>query len=103
MSITKRQENVAIGEIIFGAEVATEAIEQFAEELRKGPDGERYLLMYIRPKETPRKILGFMYEITTDFERDYTKFYHKITDMLKRRFGNGCNGWSISGPVWILE
>lgn len=102
MSVTKQKVNVVIGEINFAATVSAEIVEALANELLEGKDGSQYSAMYIRPKESPRLILGFSYEIGTDFERDYKKYYHKITDILKRRFGNDC-GWSISGPVLKLK
>jgi hypothetical protein len=103
MSDSMKQENVAVGEIIFNARISAHDIEMFVKDLLAGADGDRYLSVYIRPKEPPRKILGFKYDVGSDFNKEYTKYYHKITDMLKRRFGNDCSGWSISGPVWVIR
>ncbi len=89
--------NLACGELTFATGVTKEVVVNFAKELLAMNDGARYSNLYIRPRES-RFILGFKYLYELD-PQGYRRFYFKITDILKRRFGNQCEGWSIGSPV----
>jgi hypothetical protein len=98
MVTTEMRDDVSGGEIAFDQTVTREEILKFVEALEEGADGDKYFAMYIR-KRDQRSVLGFMYGHKSSDSTAHSRFYYKITDMLKRRFGNKCTGWSISTPI----
>lgn len=92
-------DNIVTGMWKFGPEVSPMAIGMFAAEwLQK--EGANLLQLYSRKCSKDQNALGFMYK----FEEDNHKaFFHRMTDQLKRRFGNGFVGWDVSSPTWIFK
>lgn len=60
---------------------------KLAGELKDGPDGENYLNLHVRSGPKGEFRIGFMYKFEEN-EKDHDPFFYKMTDRLKRRFGN---------------
>lgn len=101
-SITK-QDGVVSGNLFFSPAVTPDVLVQMAEEWLADSDGDRFQSLYIRPDGKDRRhCIVFQYRFDPG-PKGYKSFYHKVTDMLKRRFGNDFIGWSIASPTWILR
>ncbi|OGM03233.1 hypothetical protein A2115_02650 [Candidatus Woesebacteria bacterium GWA1_41_8] len=89
----------------FRETVPVEELLKLAEEWRTGPGGKSYLSLYVRRCSKNQFGIGFMYQINLEedeLETTRHKFFEKVTDMLKRRYGNNFVGYDISWSVWIL-
>jgi hypothetical protein len=49
--------------------------------------------------------IDFLYVLPNEKEpeREHTEFFHKYTDQLRRRFGNGLARWDVSTPVHVVR
>ena len=92
-------DNIVTGMWKFGPEVSPMSIGMFATEWMQ-KEGEKLLHLYCRQCSKDQNAIGFMYQFD---ESDHKPFYHRMTDQLKRRFGNGFVGWDISSPTWIFK
>ena len=73
------------------------AIEWIEEE----PD--RYLQMYVRMCSKDQIGIGFAYKLDgPDYKKSKERFFHKVTDQLKRQFGNDFVGWDMACPTWLV-
>ncbi len=73
-----------------------------------GANSERYIDVHIRKCSTNQYGIGFKYilpEPTSGggWQREYKKFFHKITDQLKREYGNDFVGWDVSSSTCIVK
>ncbi|HVZ75722.1 MAG TPA: hypothetical protein VG934_00395 [Candidatus Paceibacterota bacterium] len=74
-----------------------------------GVNGENYTDIHIRQCSKDQHGIGFKYVIPgagSDprfVEREYKKFFHKMTDQLKRSFGNDFVGWDVSPCTWVIK
>lgn len=73
-----------------------------------GVNGENYTDIHIRTCSKDQQGIGFKYTLPSDmsddeWEREYKKFFHKMTDQLKRMFGNDFVGWDVSSSTRIIK
>lgn len=63
------------------------------------PDG--WLELHIRPtgKKGRQLGVGFKYKFK---EKRHDKFFYRISDQLKREFGNNFVGWDIGSPTTVI-
>ncbi len=94
-----KHDDIVTGMWKFGPEVSPMTIGMFATEWLK-KERENLLQLYCRKCSKDQNGLGFMYRFEGD---DYRPFFHRMTDQLKRRFGNGFVGWDVSAPTWIWK
>ncbi len=103
MNITKsdwtKHDDIVTGIWKFGPDVSPMAIGMFASTWLE-EDGDRILQLYSRKCSKDQHGLGFMYRFT---EESHGPFFHRMTDRLKRTFGNGFVGWDTSSPTWIIK
>lgn len=92
-------DNIVTGMWKFGPEVSPMSIGMFATEWLK-KESEKILQLYCRKCSKDQHALGFMYRFE---ESDHKPFSHRMTDQLKRSFGNGFVGWDVSSPTWIYK
>ena len=95
----QKHDNIVTGMWKFGPEVSPMSIGGFATEWMQ-KEGTNLLQLYCRKCSKDQNALGFMYRFEED---DYRPFFHRMTDQLKRRFGNGFVGWDVSSPTWIFK
>lgn len=104
--------NVVGGLFKVRGETAQEVIE-FVGQWKHGSDGDRFERLSVRDctGKTERDYMvaiEFLYvfgdEDLGDDEqhRLHQIFFHKYTDMLRRRFGNGLAVWDLSTPVYEI-
>ncbi len=107
--IASKQENIVTGMWKFArckpggtrgiSEVET--IVNFALECRREPFfGEGYLHLYVRETSKNQLAIGFQYDLHGRLTQE--KFFHRVTDKIKRRFGNDFVGWDLSSSTWII-
>lgn len=82
----------------FSDTIGVEALIALAIEL-KTSEPERYLDLHVRKCSKDQLGISFQYIFEGD---DYKKFFHRITDQLKRLFGNGYVGWDVASPTWMI-
>lgn len=85
----------------FSDQVSLDEITALGSEFAQNP---RYLSIYVRGSGKGERILGFIYnphdfniDVSESEKAEITPFTDETTDLLKKRFGNGLVGWSISG------
>ena len=70
-------------------------------------DGERYTSIHVRKCSKNQYGISFMYnlgdEATQSAGENYSQFFNRMTDQLKRLFGNGLVGWDVADQVWIVK
>lgn len=65
---------------------------------------KKWQRLYVRKCSKTQYGIGFEYLLEgTDYEKDHKKFFHKMTDQLKREFGNDFVGWDMASPTWMIE
>jgi len=82
------------------------------EEWSNSTDGHRFRYLAARLISAPGEggkngLVGidFLYSLPGEksFELESKDFFHKRTDQLKRRFGNGLTRWDITSPVTVVQ
>ena len=90
-----------------------EAVVQFVSGWKDGSDGQWFERLSVRDctGKTQRDYMvaiEFIFVLTNDdldedlMQRMHNAFFHKYTDLLRRRFGNGLAVWDISTPVYEI-
>lgn len=95
----------------FKDSVQLERLAAVARSWSKGKDGANYSDIHIRKCSKDQYGIGFKYSVahlmTTnegwEWEHEYKRFFHKMTDQLKRMFGNDFVGWDVSSSTWIIK
>ncbi len=112
MSTCFEQNHVVGGLFKIRGETA-EAVIEFVREWKDGYDGERFERLAVRDCTGKSKrdymvaidfLFAFENEDPSDeeSERMHSAFFHKYTDLLRRRFGNGLAVWDVSTPVYEI-
>ena len=71
-------------------------------------NGDKYTDLHVRGCSKDQRGIGFKYALPADIsdeelKREYKKFFHKMTDQLKRMFGNDFVGWDVSSSIRIIK
>lgn len=90
-----------------GIEIVNQLV-ALAREWSSGPDSAKYLTLYVRRCSKDQYGIGFSYDYASDphptgEETSHKWFFRRMTDQLKRRFGNDFVGWDLSSPTWIIK
>jgi hypothetical protein len=109
------EETVVSGLWKFSATVKLTDLQAVAMEWKKS-DHQGWEELYIRGVGKSGALgIGFRYRLGGVYdpsrqsailnppEKVQSAFFHRVTDQLKRRFGNDFVGWDISGPTWTLK
>lgn len=94
--------NNYIGIWKFNNKVSLQEIEELAKEWAKD---EKYLSLHIRQCSQNQNGLSFEYHDTTGNETDgaFTEFIDRVSDSLRRKFGNGLAGWDTSRMYYKVK
>ncbi len=75
-----------------------------------GADGDQYTDIHVRKCSKDQHGIGFKYKLNLAgagvpgyWERAHKNFFHKMTDQLKRMFGNDFVGWDVSSSTWVIK
>jgi hypothetical protein len=112
MSKCFERNNVVGGLFKVRGETAQDVIE-FVGQWKHGDDGHRFERLAVRDctGKTERDnmvAIEFLFVLSDEDlndeqgERAHNVFFHKYTDQLRRRFGNGLAVWDISTPVYEI-
>ena len=67
-------------------------------------EDEKYLQLYIRKVSKNQYGIGFTYDIKgQDAKRAYDEYFYRVSDILKRTFGNDLVGWDIASDPRIIK
>lgn len=99
---TIERSDVASGMWKFKDTTSIVELYELAEEWKAGPDGDKYLDLHVRRCSKNQWGIGFQYARKDDTEKSQNAFFHKMTDQLKRRFGNDFVGWDVSSFTFII-
>lgn len=109
----KCDETVVSGLWKFNSGVSLEELKALAEEWKRHKCNN-WLELYIRGVGKDGALgIGFRYMLEGVYDPDTAQmrrtpqqakaeFFNKMTDQLKRQFGNNFVGWDISIPTWVL-
>ena len=88
----------------FRDRVSIDELTDYAEKLAEDP---RYTQLYVRQTSKDQYGIGFTYVLSEEeaargpgIEQEY---YERVSDTLRRAFGNDLAGWDISTPVWSVK
>ena len=98
-----KPQHVIMGLWKFHERVTLDTLIELAQQWSK--DEERYTELYVRQTSKDQFGIGFTYTVPEDqdLEGANKKFFHKTTDILKRKFGNDFVGWDFASPVWVIK
>jgi hypothetical protein len=101
---TKQAESVISGIWKFSDRVPVETIIKVAEEFF-GDMPSSYQNLHIRKCSKNQYGISFIYDCGEDVHDRtvYNRFFSRITDTLKRRFGNDFVGWDVTSDVFIVR
>lgn len=83
----------------FHQSVGVDALFELATEWFKA-GSDNYLSLHVRPCSKDQIGIGFMCALKPD--ETMQTFKARITDQLKRRFGNDYVGWDIACPTYVI-
>lgn len=70
--------------------------------LEEEPDN--WLRLYVRKCSKDQYGIGFEYKLAgPDYSAGFRRFFHKITDQLKRKFGNNFIGWDVAPQTIFIK
>jgi hypothetical protein len=78
-------------------------IEQLAEVADEWAQDEKYLQLYIRKVSKDQNGIGFVYQAENGTKEEYDAFFDRISDGLKRQFGNDLVGWDIASKTYTIK
>ena len=87
----------------FSEAISAEELCRLAEEWKAGPDGEKYLDLHVRKCSKDRWGIGFKFLRTDDSKKTHDAFFYKMTDKLKRCYGNDFVGWDVSSLTYSIS
>ncbi len=74
-----------------------------AEEWAQGPDGDQFGDLIVRRCSKDQIAIWFTYMREDGSRKSQERFCEKISDQLKRRFGNSFVGWDISSSMTVVK
>lgn len=97
--VTERQDVVS-GIWKFSSKVSKEVLIELAKKW-KAAEPDRYLDLYVRSTGDDEEFgIGFRYVFEGPTRQ---KFFYRMTDQLKRAFGNDLVGWDMGSPTTIIQ
>jgi len=100
----RRRPNFVAGEFKFSADVSerdlVEVVAQWKSQFKDR--NEQFLYLAIRIINDGKRAISFLFQQKQEKE-DHRAFFYKISDQLKRKFGNDFCGWSLSSAPIIAE
>lgn len=82
------------GQFLFNQNVTFDEVIALAKEFREGRESENIKLLLVRKRDEGRHAIMFTYEFDGK-EKTFDSLIYKLTDKLKRRFGNDVS-WDVS-------
>lgn len=82
--------------------VKREELIALAKEIKDGEEGEKIEFLAIRGCGKRETAIVFAYRSDGE-SKSYDKFVYKVTDQMKRRFGNSLRGWDISRGCTLIK
>jgi len=98
-----QEKNWAMGLWKFSSKVPKEDLVKMAEKWVVEDPG--YLQLYVRKVSKDQNGIGFTYELPEGVDRKaaHDAYFERVSDCLKRNFGNDLAGWDISSPVVAVK
>jgi hypothetical protein len=99
----KEEETILSGTWKFHPKLCVEEVGSVAQELLENEPGA-YRSMQVRKNSRGQFVICFVYDCGAPAHSKavYDDFMHRMTDLLKRRFGNDFVGWDVANEVWTL-
>jgi hypothetical protein len=101
---TQREENVISGTWKFHERISVDSLAEVGRELFQA-EPNAYRNMQIRRCSKNQYGISFVYDCgaSSHGKATYDRFFSRITDQLKRKFGNDFVGWDVTNEVWTLN
>ena len=99
--VVSEHENLISGIWKFGPNIPVKTLVTIAKEWAATDYQHRYLDLHVRACSSKGQYgIGFKYLLQeSETQKD---FFHRITDKLKRAYGNDFIGWDLSGPTILI-
>jgi len=68
-------------------------------------EDEKYLQLYIRKVSKDQYGIGFTYDAKgqEDRKKFHDEYFYRVSDVLKREYGNDLVGWDIASSAYIIK
>lgn len=98
-----QQQKWLIGLWKFSQKISKEELGEVAEQWAK--EDSNYLQLYVRKVSKDQTGIGFTYKLPDDADTKqvHDEYLDRVSDKLKRQFGNDLAGWDMASPVWIIK
>lgn len=86
----------------FSDKVPVDDLVALAQEWAK--EDEKYLQLYVRKVSKDQYGIGFTYDAQGhDLKKFHDEYFYRVSDVLKRKFGNDLAGWDIASGVRVIK
>lgn len=87
----------------FSERVPVEKLIEIAQNWAK--EDEKYLQLYVRKVSKDQYGIGFTYDARGggDLKKVHDEYFYRVSDVLKRQFGNDLAGWDIASGFHVIK
>jgi len=81
-------------------------VEKLIEVAQKWADeDEKYLQLYVRKVSKDQYGIGFTYDAKGqgDLKKFHDEYHYRVSDVLRRQFGNDLAGWDIASGFHVIK
>jgi hypothetical protein len=83
--------------------LSQEEVILIAEELRDSTDGPHYESLVVRSCSRSQWAIWFVYKHSHPTSIEHRRYFEAMTDMFKRRWGNGFAGYDVTDTMWVVK
>jgi len=96
-------QEVIMGIWKFSEKIPVETLVELAQNWAK--EDENYLQLYVRRVSKDQYGIGFTYDVEgqEDLKKFYDEYHYRVSDVLRRQFGNDLAGWDIASSAYIIK
>lgn len=96
-----QKKNIISGLWKFRDGISVEKLGEVAE--KWAAEDPNYLRLYIRKCSKDQYGIGFEYQVKEGTEKEQNEYFERVSDGLKRQFGNDLVGWDFALPTWFVK
>lgn len=96
-----KSQNLVMGIWKFSDKIPVEDLVKLAQKWAK--EDENYSQLYVRKVSKDQYGIGFTYNPKgQDLKKAYDEYHYKVSDSLRRQFGNDLVGWDIATGPYVI-
>lgn len=87
----------------FSEKISVETLVELAQNWAK--EDENYLQLYVRRVSKDQHGIGFTYNAKgqEDLKKFHEDYLYRVSDVIRRQFGNDLAGWDIASSAYIIK